>query len=624
MGEFFRKVKKDHLFYTLLLIYVAGLFLLSFLRDMVSDEALYLHETFLISELFRAGTWIGPYGVGIHGILFKIPPALIFLLTGPSVAIVTIYNIILTALVGVLSYKLFSHILKNKVYGILSTTILLSNFHFFLSAGTFLREIPSILVILLLLNHIILHGKTRNILLGLLFLLLLDAKEYIFAIYAVFYVIWLFIDSDQRNILKRCWDVTKQSFFIFLPSLIWIILMFTTHIIPVNMFVASIIGLKDNTFGYLVSHFDVETSTHNALEGGRNIFLILIQETWHPIFIFLASTVNTILSYIGKVMYPRVFSFLSIPKVVILPVVASSILTLKQYLFTNGGTNNVNDAGKKKSRKKEKRKLRNYALLCTLILTWLTIYILRASHGRYLLPIVPAITVIYVYFLFKQKLSIKQKRNIFLATVLYVSFGVYFETSYVIPKIVLEFSILTLFLTMILKPHLQYVKYLLIVLLATGCVTSALLFSYIQGQIHGYMNFGANRNVREIAQLIPEEGRYWINSPSNQHVLSVYNNETYLNPEWKWRLHELVPIRDSLKVYGQEQSFSFLVKDMEIFRENVENYDIDKVVMIVTQVDHERYPDQECLEDFLSTTFLKLDNKVKYKGMDVYIFKVVK
>lgn len=609
MRDIFRNIKKDHIFIVLLMGYVAVLCFFAFFRDMMNDEFLYFNETYLISELFKAGEWIGAYGVGVHGFLFKIPPALIFLLTGPSVTVVTVYHIILAVLVAILSYKLFSHVLKEKTYGILATAILLSNFHFFLTPTTYLREVPSILVVLILLNHIIRKGREKNFILSLLFLLLLDVKEYVFVIFALFYVVWLFIDSKEDKFLARVWDVIKQSFVIFLPSLAWIVLMFTTHVIPVNMFLASIIGLKDNTFGYLLSHFDIENSTHNALEGGRDMPLILIKDIWSPLTQFLCNMTNIVLSYIGKILYPRVFSFLSIPKVVIFPVVVSAILTLKNFIISK--------------KKKEKTELRNLALLSMLLLTWLTIYILRASHGRYLLPVVPAIAGIYLYLLFKQKLNIKQKKVIIIGTILYVSAGVYFETNYVLPKVLLEYSILTLFLTTFLKPHLEFVKYLLISLLVAGSMATAVLFSYVQGQVYGYKNLGVNRNAYEISTLLPDEGMYWINTPRNLPLILVYNGETYLKPEWKWRLHEIVPIRDSLKTYGERQALSFAVKDLKTFRKNIKKYHIEEVFMIITEVEYEAYPDQEYLEPFMSQTWLEFKEKVEYKGMVVYIFKVL-
>ncbi len=81
----------------------------------------------------------------------------------------------------------------------------------------------------------------------------------------------------------------------------------------------------------------------------------MISETWPPVIVFLCEIVNTILSYLGKVLYPRVFSFLSVPKVVILPVVISAVINIKRFVLA------------------KKKELRAIALLSTLILTWLLI-----------------------------------------------------------------------------------------------------------------------------------------------------------------------------------------------------------------------------------------------------------
>jgi hypothetical protein len=606
MSKFVKFVKKNYLFVGFLISYIVILCFFAFFRDMVNDSFLYFHETYLISEVIKNGEWIGPYGVGVHGFLFKIPPALIFLLTGPSVWAVTIYHIILAAIVVYLMYKFSTKVLKNKNYALLATIILVTNFHFFLSPITYLREIPSILVVLLLLEYIISKPKKNNLVLGLLFLLLLDVKEYVFGIFSVFYVIWMLIDSKEEKFFSRIWEVIKQSLVVFLPSLIWIILMFTTHIVPVNMFLASIIGLKDNAFGYLTSHFDIETSTANLLEGGRDMFSIAISQTWHPVVIFLCEIINTILSYIGKVLYPRVFSFLSIPKVVILPVVISSVINIKRFVVS------------------KKKSLRAIASLSTLILTWLVIYILRASHGRYLLPVVPAIAIVYVSLLFKQKLTLKQKKAIFIATFVYVSAGVYFETSYVLFKVILEYSILTLFMTMFIKPWIRYVRYLMILILVAGSMGSAVLFSYVQGQIYGYMNWGRNRNAEQIAELIPDDTVYWINSPRNASLISVYNKEAYLRPEWKWGLSELVPIRDSFKAIGELQSYTFRIGDVKTFRKNLDKYNIETLVFIKTGLSEEDYPDQEFFEDLIYTSWLRLQERVEYKGMEVYMFDIVR
>jgi hypothetical protein len=138
------------------------------------------------------------------------------------------------------------------------------------------------------------------------------------------------------------------------------------------------------------------------------------------------------------------------------------------------------------------------------------------------------------------------------------------------------------------------------------------------------MNWGRNRNAEQIANLIPDDAVYWINSPRNASLISVYNHETYLRPEWKWGLHEIVPIKDSFKTMGKLQSYTFKIGDLETFKENLDEYDIETLVFIKTELSEEDYPNQEFFKDLISSSWLRLNEKVEYKGMEVYMFDIVK
>ena len=604
MIKLLQKIKADYLFLAFLLIYLIVLFVLSNFRDMISDESLYFHETYLISELLRNGQWFGDFGVGIHGFLFKLPAALIFLFTGPSVDVVTIYHLLLSGLVGIFSYKVFSNIFKDKYLGVLGTVFLMSNFHFVLSAQTYLREIPSILVVLVFINHIIKNGNKW--ILGSIFLLLLDVKEYIFLIFALAYVIWLFIDSKEKGIFRKSVSVFKDSVIVFLPSLIWILLMFTTPIIPANMFLASTLGLLDNGFRYLIMHFDIDISTKNALEGGMDIPLIQIEDGSNELLKILFGGINTILAYIGKILYPRVFSFLSIPKVVIFPVLFSSILILKEYIV------------------KRKESLKKYAILSLIILVWILIYILRASHGRYLLPIVPAVSVIYIFILFKQTFSNKQKEKILIGTLIYILAGYFFETSYIVYKVALEMIVFGLLFISLYKQNIKIVKYLSILLISGVSFGSTILFSLVQGQIYGYTNYGENRSVTEVISELPKDSTYWSNNRVNQPLVSVFMKERFIWPEWKWGLNEFIPKKEYLKTYEEKQSYTFPIEDIESFKQNIMEYNIEKVVLNITEKDSEYYPYQKYYDVFLAQDWLELEKETVFKGITMYTFNVVR
>jgi hypothetical protein len=311
------------------------------------------------------------------------------------------------------------------------------------------------------------------------------------------------------------------------------------------MYVASTIGLISKNFSYLPSHFSLDTATANLLEGGREIPLIQIKESWGSIAKWMIGGINVILSYIGKILYPRTFSFLSVPKVVMFPVLFTSILFVKRYI---------------KTREKD---IKRYAGLSLLILIWTVVYILRASHGRYLLPIVPAISIIYISVLYKYKYTPKQLKSMMIGTLIFVLLGFFFETSYVLLKILIEISMYILFLICMTKPKKEYFKHILVLLISSACLGVSILFAYTQGQVYGYINWGENRQVEEIAKILPKNDKYWCNNSENQMLVSVYTNERYSEPQWKWKLNEIVPRIDDLKVLGEQKSFVFPVKNKE-------------------------------------------------------------
>jgi hypothetical protein len=599
----FKEIKSNYLFFLFFFSYLLIIFFFSFFRDMISDETLYFKETYLISELIRNGQWLGNYGVGIHGFLFKLPPAIIFLFSGPLVEVVTIYHIILTGIVIFLAYRLFLSLFKNKSCAVLGTMFLMTNFHLLLSSYTYLREIPALLLVLILLNYII-KRNSNNLILGLLFLLLLDAKEYVFLIFALFYIAWLFLDSEQGNIFRRALSVFKKSVIIFLPSVVWIMLMFLTPIIPVNMFLASSLGILDTGFSYLSSHFNTEVSTQNLLDGGRNIQLFIIKESWNEFLKFGVSVINILLSYIGKILYPRVFSFLSVPKVVMLPVIFCSLWILREYFF------------------QKRKELRDFAILSLLVLIWILLFILRASHGRYLLPVVPVISVIYLYLLFKQEMTRKQKIAIAILTLFYFLAGSLFETTYTIHKLGLEMFVYLVFLIALFKPKIKIVKYFLIITISVATFATALLFSFIQGQIYGYMEYGKNRNVSDFVDLLPKDEKYWTNNIVNQSLVEVLQGNTYLLPEWKWKLVDTIKKRESLKVLGERNSYNFPILDINNFREDLLYYNIREIVFFTTEKDNNYYICQEYIDSFLESDWLELERKVDSKNMTIYIFTV--
>jgi len=604
------KNNPDTIFYIFFVLYFLLVLALSYFRDMINDEALYYRETWLMSEVLKNGEWVGNYAVGLHGFLFKLPPALLFLLTGPSIDIVTIYNILLGMLAGFLLFKLLKATFKNAWFATFATVFMMTSFHFLLSMPTFLREMPSLLMIVIFLYGAV--KKWNKWWMSLVFLLLLDSKEYVFLIFAVFYVIWLFISSKETKFLEKIWDVFKTSVVVFFPSLVWIILMFTTGIIPVNMYLASTLGLVKGDFAYSLAHFGPEFAGQNSVEGGKEIGRCSQEDITIPFFKTLTDLVNFVLAYIGKIFYPRSFSFISVPKVAIFPVVYSSVLLVWKYI------------------KSKKSEFNVFVFSALLTLVWLLIYVIRTSHGRYLLPILPFIGILLVYVFFFNNFTNKQKIGLLIGTGTFVLLGFVFEASYVVPKVVIEIFLFLLLAFALLKPKFKLFKGIFISLLAIFSLGVALLFSYTQGQINGYLNWGKNNESEKIAELLPKSETFWVSDNGSQDLLAVFRQDSYFPVEWHWTLKDILPKKALLKTLGVQRNFSFLITSdyttsllkLDEFKENISVFNVEKVITVYSTLPGESFDGQIYYTEFRKLNWLKLEQQVQLKNKIVYIFDV--
>ncbi|MBU1119773.1 hypothetical protein KKA50_01065, partial [Patescibacteria group bacterium] len=616
-SKIFEKIKKrpDIVFYVFLGFYFLFMIFISNFRDMIKDEALYYRETYLMSELIRNGIWFGDYGVGLHGFLFKLPPALIFLITGPSIDVVTIYNVILSIGVGFFFYRFVKLFLKNGWYAFFATVFLMTNFHFVISTPTYLREIPSLLIIIMFMWGVLKNWNKWYM--SLVFVLLLDTKEYVFLVFVIVYVLWLFITCKEKRFFKKVWEVFKQCLIVFIPSLIWIVLMFFTSIIPVNMFLASTVGLVQDGLLYTIRHFQAGLTTLNLIDNGKTIkgvatdavyaSTVVGQEGSQHVSIFssVIPTINLIISYIGKILYPRTFSFLSVTKVVIFPTLFASFWVLINYL-------------------KKKIKMEPIFVFSSLLyLIWIIFYILRASHGRYLLPIVPAISVMMIYTLFFSKFTKNQRLSVLMGTGLFMIAGFFFEESYLIEKVILETTLFAILCITFFKPKLRYWKYIFLTLVTSAAFGVAILFSYTQGQISGYINWGKNREVEQIVKALPQGDLYWINIADNLNVLAVLNDETNSAVEWKWSLSDDIKEAKDMKTFGSSYGYGLSIVDLPSFRVSLREHGIKHIVFVKSTIQGEAFAQQEWLADFLTRKWLKLTDTIPLQGKIIYTFDVV-
>lgn len=226
-------------YYPWILLIISIIFALIHLLSYIPqpDEWGYFHDTIIISQFIENFKWFGNEMVGMHGFLFKIPPALALIITGPTIYIPMIFHSILSVVSVVLFYKIALQLFQSDKWAFLSTLVFLSSSLFLIYSFSYLRESPSIFTILLLVYLII---KNYHIaIIGLSLLLVFDAKEYVgFLILSglsVFYLFLIFVESNGIS-FKFFYKYFVKIIVLIIPVFVYFLLMYTSSIVPENSF----------------------------------------------------------------------------------------------------------------------------------------------------------------------------------------------------------------------------------------------------------------------------------------------------------------------------------------------------------------------------------------------------
>lgn len=578
----------------------------------------------MLSELIKKGLWFGDYGVGLHGIIFKIPMALLFIILGhPSVFAATMFTISLSLVCVALFYKIVREYFIKSGYAIWPVVILAFSLHFLDMSLSFNRDIPGLLVVLIFFYLFL--KKSNTWLIGLVFVLMLDAKEHMFLTIAPFYGIYLLIefvrDIRSKNLLQNFFKLCNKFIQAYLLSIAWIVLMFTTSWVPMNMFVASIGGLTDMGQEWNMSQFSTESASKNLLDGKEifriskgNYFLDVlkcsgIEELSNPHKIVCGGIdlIDTLLAYTGKILYPRTFSFISIPKIIALPAIIYALSLFKDWW-----------------KKKDKKYILPIILLSNILIT-----IIRVSHGRYLLVVAPLFALFFVLFIKNGLKNKKLFKNILIMTSVFVIAGLFFESTYVFMKIILELGLLSLFwilwyLNNYNKKLLNCMKYVFLSSLCLALLLTYLAFSYSIGQISSYRKYGYNNSIEEVVKDLPQDKKIWIEDFGSGQLIYVYMKDYFIEPEWIWKLSEWIPKKNLLKVYTEERVYSSEIINIEEFKKNIYQNNIEYIILFESLIKGGSFPNQKYIPELLSQDWLTLEEVEEFKNKKMYIFVVEK
>ncbi|MHC1716416.1 MAG: hypothetical protein AB9915_00770 [Candidatus Dojkabacteria bacterium] len=624
--RFFEFLRENYIF-IFLFLYFVFLIILTYFRDATEDEAIYLKETFILSELIKNNIWFGDYGVGLHGFLFKVPVAILFIIfNGNYVTIATLFTIFLSICSLYLFYKIVNIFFFKKYFAFWTTVLLSVTLYFVNTSVGFYREIPVLFTVLLFMYFLLKNSNKWLIAFSLL--LMLDAKEHVFLtiapVYGFYLLLFEFKNKKNLSFLHKVGKTFKNWFVSFGLSLLWIILMFTTSIVPMNMFLASTLGLTSTGMSWNKLSFSPKVAVENIAENGKEIFQLTniesisseIEEiekneknentTFDRICSFVVKSFDTFLSYVGKVLYPRTFSFISIPKIIVLP---SLIMAFSQFFIWF---------------KKRDPKYILPMIMCFNV----AVVIIRASHGRYLLSIAPLFALFFVMFLKEGIKNHKYFRNTLMATTIFVILGLLFESSFVVPKVILEISLLVIFWCIWFfrnrgEKTVNILKFVFLGTLSSSMLLTTLVFSYSIGQISNYLKYGYNRETERIAREFKQDEMIWINEFGSVDLIKIYRGDLSNDPEWVWELNDKVPKRSLLKELPGKNTFSLsAIPRVDIFKQYIIENNIAKIAILASSVEGNPFKQEEFLTVLYEQTWLEKEEPIKLENKILYVFDV--
>ena len=623
-----KNFEKYHKYYPyIIFIYVLVLgVILSHFRVLGADETTYYLETKIIYETFKNGNWIGNQPVGTHGFISKMLVAVVFLITKPSIFIATIFNVLCFAINGVIIYKIFKYFFNSKNWALASTFVIINSYNWMLNLPTYLRDGVSFLLVSLIIYEII--KKNRIYIISLWLLLLLDSKEYLSFILLIPLIIYLIHNNYKKHSFsfKFTYSFLYNFAVIIIPFLAYIVLMFSTQLIPVNpllgvrvlplqknkdplktlhisldhaMFQSNYlkenykniplletksnetkknninrfknekpttIKIENNDENKIISEsankenikktsapekkkqdktneqkelgekneateslvteeqnekreLDVINKSKSQLEKEQNKVKIDDKEKldrkekrekknnknvlYHQVKnTFIAYVINPFIAYSQKIMYPRVFSFLSLPKFVM---VISFIYVVLFY--------------RKRLKQPEMTFLMNVAIV------FLMIFIMRASHGRYLLQFMHVFMIFFTMIMMKSKNEYKLLYYSLLISLIFTTIGFFFEIRFLSMKIFINaFFYLTLFQIAYYSKKQNYIyRRILIAAFFVAYsfigLASSLYAYYDINQLGDYLKYGRNMQYDKIAKYFPVDKKIW----SNVDRRMIYN-----------------------------------------------------------------------------------------------------
>jgi len=256
------------------------------------------------------------------------------------------------------------------------------------------------------------------------------------------------------------------------------------------------------------------------------------------------------------------------------------------------------------------------------------IFILRASHGRYLFPITPIILIFFVLFLRDGLRNTSFALKTLAVSALFTIGGYFFEINYILQKIILDAFLYSCFIFLIYTYHHRSSHKKVKQLLAStafgfSTLFAAILFSVKYGQIKLYNSWGLNMECDKISQLIGN-GNVWINDIGCGELIPFFRQDMGSNPEWNWKLASWIPKKYMLDSLDDTKTFTYYFKYLSSLDQYISQNNIDTIALVISTSQNKVFPMQDKLLFLQNSSLLKKRYYYRLKNKDLYVFDVIK
>lgn len=579
------------------MLLVLGLgILLSIPRDAVRDDALYLQDAAIMAKCLSDGRWFGDEPVGLHGFLFKMPAALIFMLVGPNATAATLVTILFAMLAVWLCFRLMWRVTDSRRWATTGALLLVASYHFLDTLPTFLREIPALLALLFLIHGLVLRKGHWWMALGLF--LILDAKEMVYFMVLPGLCAWIIWEGLRNREMKTA---MIRLGLCFLPLLITIVPMFFTGLIPLNPRVPFIMGLHE---GGISQAFHWKFTAVHFPSG-------LMPGAWVNPSAAVDAVATWLWSLLVQIFGPKGFSLVSIPKFIIVPAVAMGIRLQNRWI---------------------KSPLPSLTVLPFIAWPYLAIVTITRSSGRHLLPILPILLIFFMLFIRDGIEDSQFFKLTVIATSVTVALEIIFPHPQQLMNAIIQAMVLILFWAYYFttraatKLH-AYTSILLVGAIAVSTAGSAIVASYLlPGQIGRALTWGHLSEIRLTAKYVPPQTPVWVNA--NPLLTSFYTHQDFLPPklEKKYYKHFFrIPKSNRLKRSTPQLIHSFPCKSPQAFLRRIRKKNIATILLTVSTSPNKkfRFQHQELYDYFRNDPNFTLRYTIDFKNKQLHIFKVV-